>query len=108
GGRRWPGSTPVSSGLLAPKRSSIRLVSCPRTTMYFVGGQLAFGKSILIFTGDAKSPIEEVAIRARTITIPGSSERVSKLPALVVEPDSGHGADSVLLFLHGKGEAGST
>ena len=76
--------------------------------MYFVGGQLAFGKSILIFTGDAKSPIEEVAIRARTITIPGSSERVSKLPALVVEPDSGHGADSVLLFLHGKGEAGST
>jgi hypothetical protein len=76
--------------------------------MYFVGGQLAFGKSILIFAEDAISPIQEAAMRAFTITIPCSSKGVSQLPALVVEPDSGQAADSVLLFLHDKGEAGSS
>ena len=76
--------------------------------MYFVDGQLAFGKSILIFAEDAISPIQEVAMRACTISIPCSSKGVSQLPALVVEPDSGQAADSVLLFLHGKGEAGSS
>lgn len=47
-------------------------------------------------------------MRACTITIPCSSEGVSELPALVVEPDSDHVTASVLLFLHGKGEAGSS
>jgi pimeloyl-ACP methyl ester carboxylesterase len=47
-------------------------------------------------------------MRARTINIPVGSERVSELPALVIEPDSAQASDSILLFLHGKGEAGST
>jgi pimeloyl-ACP methyl ester carboxylesterase len=47
-------------------------------------------------------------MRARIVTIPDSSDGVRGLPALVVEPESGQAADSILLFLHGKGEAGST
>jgi len=47
-------------------------------------------------------------MRACTITIPLRSDGVSGLPALVVEPDSGQATKSILLFLHGKGEAGSS
>ena len=47
-------------------------------------------------------------MRARTITIPLSLDGVSALPALVVEPDSDQAIASILLFLHGKGEAGSS
>jgi pimeloyl-ACP methyl ester carboxylesterase len=47
-------------------------------------------------------------MRARTVTVPDSSDGVRGLPALVVEPESEQSADSILLFLHGKGEAGST
>ena len=47
-------------------------------------------------------------MRACTITIPPSSDGVSELPALVVEPDSDQATASILLFLHGKGEAGSS
>jgi pimeloyl-ACP methyl ester carboxylesterase len=47
-------------------------------------------------------------MRARTITIPVHSDKVSELPALVIEPDSDQPTDSILLFLHGKGEAGSS
>ncbi len=47
-------------------------------------------------------------MRARTIKIPLRSTGVSELSALVIEPDSGQATDSILLFLHGKGEAGST
>jgi pimeloyl-ACP methyl ester carboxylesterase len=47
-------------------------------------------------------------MRACTITIPLSSDGGSKLPALVVEPDSDQTTASILLFLHGKGEAGSS
>jgi pimeloyl-ACP methyl ester carboxylesterase len=47
-------------------------------------------------------------MRACTITIPLSSDGVSELPALVVEPDSDQATASILLFLHGKGEAGSS
>jgi pimeloyl-ACP methyl ester carboxylesterase len=47
-------------------------------------------------------------MRASTITIPLRSAGAGELPALVVEPDTDQGADSILLFLHGKGEAGST
>lgn len=47
-------------------------------------------------------------MRASTITIPIASTRVSQLSALVVEPDFDQDAAPVLLFLHGKGEAGSS
>jgi pimeloyl-ACP methyl ester carboxylesterase len=47
-------------------------------------------------------------MRARTITIPPPSDGVRGLPALVVEPESNQATDPILLFLHGKGEAGST
>jgi predicted peptidase len=47
-------------------------------------------------------------MRAHTITIPLSSDGVGELPALVVEPDSDQTTASILLFLHGKGEAGSS
>jgi pimeloyl-ACP methyl ester carboxylesterase len=47
-------------------------------------------------------------MRACTITIPLSSDGVGELPALVVEPDSDQSTASILLFLHGKGEAGSS
>jgi pimeloyl-ACP methyl ester carboxylesterase len=50
-----------------------------------------------------------LAMRARTISIPVSSRGVREaLPALVVEPDSDHATAPILLFLHGKGEAGSS
>jgi pimeloyl-ACP methyl ester carboxylesterase len=52
--------------------------------------------------------IQEVAIRACTIKIPLDSNVISELPALIVEPDSNQAAASILLFLHGKGEAGSS
>jgi pimeloyl-ACP methyl ester carboxylesterase len=47
-------------------------------------------------------------MRARTITIPPTSDGVRGLSALVVEPESSQATDPILLFLHGKGEAGST
>jgi pimeloyl-ACP methyl ester carboxylesterase len=47
-------------------------------------------------------------MRACTITIPIHSNGVSKLPALVVGPQSDQAVVSVLLFLHGRGEAGSS
>jgi pimeloyl-ACP methyl ester carboxylesterase len=47
-------------------------------------------------------------MRASTIAVPLSSKAVSELHALVIEPDSVEAASSVLLFLHGKGEAGSS
>jgi pimeloyl-ACP methyl ester carboxylesterase len=47
-------------------------------------------------------------MRACTITIPISADGARELPALVVEPDSDQSIASILLFLHGKGEAGST
>jgi pimeloyl-ACP methyl ester carboxylesterase len=47
-------------------------------------------------------------MRASTITIPPSSDGARGLPALVIEPESDQATDSILLFLHGKGEAGST
>jgi pimeloyl-ACP methyl ester carboxylesterase len=47
-------------------------------------------------------------MRARTITIPPPSDGARGLPALVVEPDSNQTTGPILLFLHGKGEAGST
>lgn len=47
-------------------------------------------------------------MRASTITIPLGSDGISELPALVVEPDSDQATASILLFLHGKGEAGSS
>jgi pimeloyl-ACP methyl ester carboxylesterase len=47
-------------------------------------------------------------MRARTITIPVGSAEISELPALVVEPDADQDIRSVLLFLHGMGEAGSS
>ena len=46
-------------------------------------------------------------MQARTVTVPDSSDGVRGLPALVVEPESEQAVDSILLFLHGKGEAGS-
>jgi pimeloyl-ACP methyl ester carboxylesterase len=51
---------------------------------------------------------EDLAMRACTITIPLGSHGVRELPALVVEPGSDHATASILLFLHGKGEAGSS
>jgi pimeloyl-ACP methyl ester carboxylesterase len=47
-------------------------------------------------------------MRAFTIAVPVNSDVVSELHALVVEPDSVEAASSILLFLHGKGEAGSS
>jgi pimeloyl-ACP methyl ester carboxylesterase len=47
-------------------------------------------------------------MRARTVTIPHPADAVRGLSALVVEPESEQAADPILLFLHGKGEAGST
>ena len=47
-------------------------------------------------------------MRASTIAVPLSSKAVSELHALVIEPDSVEAASSILLFLHGKGEAGSS
>jgi hypothetical protein len=47
-------------------------------------------------------------MRASTITIPVASTRANRLPALVVEPDLDQDTAPVLLFLHGKGEAGSS
>lgn len=46
-------------------------------------------------------------MRVQTLSIPVSTH-VDKLPALVVEPDSNVGSAPVLLFLHGKGEAGAS
>jgi pimeloyl-ACP methyl ester carboxylesterase len=46
-------------------------------------------------------------MRASTLTIPVASAEVSELPALEVRPDSDPDV-SVLLFLHGMGEAGSS
>jgi pimeloyl-ACP methyl ester carboxylesterase len=45
---------------------------------------------------------------ASTITIPVASTRANRLAALVVEPDLGQDTAPILLFLHGKGEAGSS
>jgi len=47
-------------------------------------------------------------MRACTITIPPVSDEVLGLSALVVEPEHDQATNSILLFLHGKGEAGST
>ncbi len=47
-------------------------------------------------------------MRASTFTIPVASAEVGQLSALVVEPDFDHDTAPVLLFLHGKGEAGSS
>lgn len=47
-------------------------------------------------------------MRARTFTIPVASAKVSQLSTLVVEPDLNQDTASVLLFLHGKGEAGAS
>ena len=47
-------------------------------------------------------------MRASTITIPYRSGAAGQLHALVIEPDSAQATYSVLLFLHGKGEAGSS
>ncbi len=47
-------------------------------------------------------------MRASTIAVPVNSDAVSDLHALVVEPESVRAASSILLFLHGKGEAGSS
>jgi pimeloyl-ACP methyl ester carboxylesterase len=47
-------------------------------------------------------------MRALTITIPVGSTEISELNALVVEPDADQDIRSVLLFLHGMGEAGSS
>jgi pimeloyl-ACP methyl ester carboxylesterase len=47
-------------------------------------------------------------MRARTITIPPPADGVRGLSALVVEPESDQATGPILLFLHGKGEAGST
>jgi pimeloyl-ACP methyl ester carboxylesterase len=46
-------------------------------------------------------------MRACTITIPAASAAVRELSTLVVKPDSDQATAPVLLFLHGKGEAGS-
>jgi pimeloyl-ACP methyl ester carboxylesterase len=47
-------------------------------------------------------------MRASTIVVPVHSDAVSELHALVIEPDSDRAISSILLFLHGKGEAGSS
>ena len=51
--------------------------------------------------------IDGKEMRADTITIPVNSPGVSQLSALVVEPDLDQDSP-ILLFLHGKGEAGSS
>ena len=51
--------------------------------------------------------IDGKEMRADTVTIPVASAGVSQLSALVVEPDLDQDSP-VLLFLHGKGEAGSS
>src|ERR1700730_17646973 len=50
----------------------------------------------------------EVTMRARIFAIPVDSAQISQLSALVVEADLDHDTAPVLLFLHGKGEAGSS
>jgi pimeloyl-ACP methyl ester carboxylesterase len=47
-------------------------------------------------------------MRGRILAIPVGSAEVSKLSALVIEPDLDQDTAPVLLFLHGKGEAGSS
>ena len=47
-------------------------------------------------------------MRARIFTIPVASAEISQLSALVVEADLDGDTPPVLLFLHGKGEAGSS
>jgi pimeloyl-ACP methyl ester carboxylesterase len=47
-------------------------------------------------------------MRVSTITIPVKASRISQLVTLVVEPDLDSDTAPVLLFLHGKGEAGSS
>ncbi|MGA8657080.1 MAG: hypothetical protein WB586_13110 [Chthoniobacterales bacterium] len=47
-------------------------------------------------------------MRASAITIPVASTRASRLAALIAEPDLDRETAPVLLFLHGKGEAGSS
>nr|AWN00243.1 hypothetical protein [uncultured organism] len=47
-------------------------------------------------------------MRASSLTIPVASVGASRLFALVVEPDLDEDAAPVLLFLHGRGEAGSS
>jgi pimeloyl-ACP methyl ester carboxylesterase len=47
-------------------------------------------------------------MRASTIAVSLGSNAVNELHALVIEPDSVRAISSVLLFLHGKGEAGSS
>jgi pimeloyl-ACP methyl ester carboxylesterase len=49
-----------------------------------------------------------ISMRASTIAVPVSSDAVSDLHALVIEPNSVRADSSILLFLHGKGEAGSS
>ena len=47
-------------------------------------------------------------MRARISTIPVASAEIGQLSALVVGADLEDGTAPVLLFLHGKGEAGSS
>src|SRR6516225_1085668 len=47
-------------------------------------------------------------MRVSTITIPVKANRISQLVTLVVEPALNQDTAPVLLFLHGKGEAGSS
>jgi pimeloyl-ACP methyl ester carboxylesterase len=47
-------------------------------------------------------------MRASTIAVPVDSDAVRELHALVIKPDSDRAISSILLFLHGKGEAGSS
>jgi pimeloyl-ACP methyl ester carboxylesterase len=47
-------------------------------------------------------------MRASSLTIPVASDGARGLSALVVEPDLDENAAPVLLFLHGRGEAGSS
>jgi pimeloyl-ACP methyl ester carboxylesterase len=47
-------------------------------------------------------------MRASCLTIPVASAGASRLSALLVEPDLDKDAAPVLLFLHGRGEAGSS
>src|SRR5271165_4954069 len=51
--------------------------------------------------------IDGKVMRADTVIIPAASAGVSELSALVVEPDLDQDSP-ILLFLHGKGEAGSS
>jgi pimeloyl-ACP methyl ester carboxylesterase len=47
-------------------------------------------------------------MRASSLTIPVASVAASRLSALVIEPDLDEETAPVLLFLHGRGEAGSS